>query len=266
MTSQNFRMWFPGFIFVINSLHFDKNRTMDSPDIIKEPIQRFYDLAGFDPAVIARWEIGEKYVGLMLNNGNIGVCAILGQEVDDSILQSGVPDLNNPGHRIILHAWFNALLNYNMREVHNGDIFDPGRFSLYGKIVMIGSFGSLLEKFSSAGIAVDVFDRLSEEEFLIPMRKQPEFLASADCVILTGTTVSNNTFTEIIGHTPEKCDIFLLGPSNIIHQAMFGYRNIRVVFGSRFRKGDAEVLDLIRDGHGTKGFLKNLNKVYISSK
>jgi hypothetical protein len=238
---------------------------MNHPDQIKEPIRWFYDLAGFDPGTIARWEVGEKYAGVMLKNGNIGVCAILGQEVDKSILRSGIPDVDNPGHRIILNAWFNALLNYNIREVHSGDIFDPGRFSLYRKIVMIGSFGSLLEKFSSAGIDVDVFDRLSEDEFLTPMRLQPEFLSSADCVILSGTTVSNNTFTEIIGHTPEKCDIFLLGPSNIIHQAMFGYRNIRVVFGSRFRKGDTEVLDLIRDGHGTKGFLKNLNKVYISS-
>ena len=126
------------------------------------------------------------------------------------------------------------------------------------------SFGSLLEKFRNASLEIAVFDRLSEEEFLVPMRRQPEFLSKADCVILTGTTISNNTFMEITGYTSEGCDIFLLGPSNTIHPAMFGYRNIKVVFGSRFTNGDHRVLDLIRDGHGTKSFLKETNKVYIS--
>lgn len=90
-------------------------------------------------------------------------------------------------------------------------------------------------------------------------------LGTADCVILSGTTINNNTFMEVISKTSDSCSIFLLGPSNILSREMFRYRNIKVVFGSRFRKGDEEVLDIIREGRGTKGFLKNLNKVYLSA-
>jgi hypothetical protein len=237
---------------------------MIAKEIPDEPLEMFYKVAGFDPDLIDRFESGEKYTGIMLKNGNIGVCAVLGHKINDSLLRERVPDFNDPGQRIILNAYFNARLNYELPEVSRGDIFSKERFSQYSEIVMIGSFSTLLKKFSNFSIPVAVFDRLSEEEFLIPMRRQPEFLSNADCVILTGTTISNNSFMEITEHTPAGCDIFLLGPSNTIHPSIFGYRNIKVVFGSRFSKGDHQVLDLIRDGHGTKSFLKETNKVYVS--
>ncbi|MFO7574508.1 MAG: DUF364 domain-containing protein [Bacteroidales bacterium] len=236
---------------------------MNLDALSEEPLVMLYGMSGFDPALIKRFESGEKYAGIMLNNGNIGVCAVLGQKIDHSLLQGGIPDFTDPGHRIILNAYFNALLNYELPEVSNGDIFSQKRFSRYSEIVMIGSFCSLLDKFRDSSIPVSVFDRLSEEEFLIPMRRQPEFLSKADCVILTGTTISNKSFMEITARTQEGCDIFLLGPSNTIHPSMFGYKNIKVIFGSRFSNKDHRVLDLIRDGHGTKSFLKDINKVYV---
>ncbi|MDX9929318.1 MAG: DUF364 domain-containing protein [Bacteroidales bacterium] len=233
-------------------------------NLLPEPIALFYSIAGFDPSLIERCETGEKYAGIMLRNGNIGVCAILGQHVDNMILTTGRPDLSDPGHRIILNAWFNALYNYDMPVVGQGDIFERERFSAYRKIVMIGSFVSLTDKFRKYDIPLHIFDMMSDEDFLVPMNLQPEFLSDADCVILTGTTISNNSFMEVISHTPSTCDIFLLGPSNVLHRTMFRYRNIKVVFGSRFKKYDHKVLDLIRDGHGTRSFLEPVNKVYIS--
>lgn len=230
-----------------------------------DPILMFFERFGFDADQIIRCEAGEKYAGVMLTNGNIGVCAILEQKISRPLSHLNNPDPSNPGDRILLNAYYNALFNYTEEASGSGDIFDSARFTKYSDIVMIGGFESLLAKFRSRGTKIKVFDRLSDAEFLIPMRRQPEMLASADCVILTGTTVNNGTFNEIISHTPAGCDIFLLGPSNIIHRDMFSYRNIKVVFGSRFRQGDEEVLDLIKMGHGAKGFLKNLNKVYISA-
>ena len=238
---------------------------MDQMSKYIEPIEMFTLMAGFDRSLIRRFEAGDKYTGIMLKNGNIGVCAVFGQEIDDSLLAGVRPDVTNPAHRVVLNAYYNALFNYETAGALNGDIFTVERFSRYRRIVMIGSFESLLDKLRNASIAVDTFDRLTEEEFLIPMRLQPEYLTMSDCVIITGTTISNNTFMEVTGLTPDRCDIFLLGPSNTLHPAMFGYRNIKVVFGSMFSNGDHRVLDIIRDGGGTKSFLKEVNKVYIVS-
>jgi uncharacterized protein (DUF4213/DUF364 family) len=238
---------------------------LHNPASTGDPIKMFHEKIGFDADQIIRCEAGEKYTGVMLVTGNIGVCAILEQKIDRPLCQIRNPDPSNPGDRILLNAYYNALFNYAEDASGSGDIFDSARFTKYSSIVMIGGFESLLAKFRERGTEIKVFDRLSDAEFLIPMRRQPEMLASADCVILTGTTINNGTFNEIISHTPDGCDIFLLGPSNILHRDMFSYKNIKVVFGSRFRQGDEEVLDLIKKGHGTKGFLKNLNKVYISA-
>jgi|GEM_PF-163115 len=232
----------------------------------EEPLSYFCRKNPPDCGFIERFETGGKYAGVMLRNGQIGVCAIQGQKVDDRLFRhGGEPDLSDPGHRILVNAWLNAFYNYDIGETGSGDIFNSLRFTRYKNIVMIGSFSSLIEKFRSEGTRLSIFDNLSGEDFILPMHLQPYYLAAADCVILTGTTINNNTFTEITGKTPGECDIFLLGPSNILHRDMFDYRNIRVVFGSRFKKYDHEVLDIIRDGHGTRSFLKEYNKVYISA-
>ncbi|MFH2141151.1 MAG: DUF364 domain-containing protein, partial [Bacteroidota bacterium] len=68
---------------------------------------------------------------------------------------------------------------------------------------------------------------------------------------------------NIINNTNNKCDIFLLGPSNILHSDMIDYRNIKFVFGSVFQKNDLRVLKIISEGGGTPDFLKYLEKVYI---
>lgn len=234
--------------------------------ITEEPLSYFCRKNPPDPAFIERYVTGEKYTGIMLQNGRIGVCANLGHAVDLSMIAEGrEPDLTSPGDRILVNAWLNALYNYDIEQVGRGDIFQGQLFLKYRNIVMIGSFTSLLEKFRYAGIGVSVFDALTGEDFLLPMDKQPEYLACADCVILSGTTIQNNTFTEVTGHTGDMCDIFLLGPSNILHADMYLYRNIKIVYGSRFEIFDHRVLDIIRADGGTKSFLKEVNKVYISA-
>jgi uncharacterized protein (DUF4213/DUF364 family) len=99
---------------------------------------------------------------------------------------------------------------------------------------MIGWFGSLTEKFKKMNINITIFDRLSDDSILTPMSEQAGRLATADCVILTGTTIHNNSFTDIISKTAKDCHIMLLGPSNILHLDMFLYHNIKVVYGSLF--------------------------------
>jgi hypothetical protein len=42
---------------------------------------------------------------------------------------------------------------------------------------------------------------------------------------------------------------------------MFKYRNIHTIFGSVFKNNDVQLLDIIRDGGGTKRFLHLMKKV-----
>ncbi len=236
---------------------------MAGPQLPHDPLEHYLSHWGFDPLRVDSYVAGAKYFALMLDSGNIGISAIYEHLPDDSLLRGATPDLTNMGHRIILNAWFNALLNYDTPVDGDGDIFDVTDFSRYDNIVMIGWFGTLLDKMESYGVKPVVFDRLHDDPVLAPPEMLEESLAGADSLIITGTTISNNTFSGIVSATAAECDTLLLGPSNILHRDMFRYRNIKVIFGSLFRNGDTGLLDLVAMGHGTRELMGNLKKVYI---
>ena len=230
---------------------------------MEEPIKHFYSLVGFDRDKIREWVIGDKYIALMNTGGNIGVCARLGTGMDDGLFRDGEPDLDDPGHRIILNAYFNSFCNYENIYDERRDIFDRIDFRDHKRIVMIGYFESLYRKFSEKDIALEVFDIQKESHILSDISAMERSLSDASSIILTGTTIFNNTFSDIISIVPSGCNIFLLGPSNVLSVEMFGYPSIKVVFGSVFEKNDSRVLEKIAEGSGTRGFLPYLHKVYI---
>ena len=232
---------------------------------MKEPIEYFAERDGFNLNQIAEWAIGDKYTGIMNSDGYIGVCANLGTVMDDTLFRKGKPDTGNPCHRIILNAWFNSRNNYSKSYNDNTDIFDTIDFRRRGKIVMVGYFESLYSKFSREGIALEVFDLQKESTVLSNIKGFEKAASECDTMILTGTTIFNNTFMDVISRTGDNTSIYLLGPSNILSGEMFRYRNIDVVFGSVFARYDHELLGRIRSGSGTRGFLDRLKKVYIKT-
>lgn len=226
-----------------------------------EPISHFYKSIGINTAKIQEIVCGEKYVAVLLKNGNIGVCATLHNNVAVDIEDFEQFDTTLLPHRIVAVAYFNALLNYDRQFKKQIDIFDEIDFNKFQNIVMIGYFGSLTDKFKNASINLSIFDLKNNNNALVDINKQKEFLKKADVVILTSTSVLNNTFIEIIESTTENCRIFTLGPSTILHPDMFKYQNIHTIFGSVFEKNDSELLGIIRSGGGTKRFLHLMNKV-----
>jgi uncharacterized protein (DUF4213/DUF364 family) len=230
---------------------------------MKEPIEYFFEKEGFERDRISEWVIGDMYAGIKNSDGNVGVCATLGTKMNEDLFRSGEPDISNPVHRIILNAWFNSHCNYRQSYDHIRDIFDGIDFQKSGKILMVGYFESLYEKFQNKNIDLEVFDIRKQSSVLSDIKGFDKAASTCDTMILTGTTIFNNTFTDVISKTSESCNIYLLGPSNILSPDMFNYRNIKVVFGSIFQNGDSRVFKKIEEGRGTRGFLEYLDKVYI---
>jgi uncharacterized protein (DUF4213/DUF364 family) len=231
-----------------------------------EPLRYFYKKAGFNPSLIKRYAIGEKFFGLMLNNGSVGLCSNLGLSISESLLRNHTePDLSNQEHRIVINAWLNDVYNYDNTYEEHYDIFDRLDFFKYRNIVMIGFFESLYEKFNAAGIRLKVFDRAVKDPVLEPISEMSDALRESDAVIITGTTIFNETFMQLTESTGERSNIFLVGPSNILHHDMLKYKNVKMVFGSVFKKQDDAILDQIIRGVSARSFLKNENKVYIKA-
>ena len=231
--------------------------------MLNEPLRHFVEKQGVDVSNVDKIVCGRKYSAVLLKNGNIGVCANLLNDVNVEKEDLNAPDLNKIEHRIILNAYFNANLNYLNHYEKTADIFDGIDFMNYENIVMIGLFKPLLDKFKTNNIKIHVFDLVKKNGELVSIKDEMEYIKKAETIILSATSIANNTFMDIVTHSRENCDIFPLGPSSIMSRDMFGYKNIKKIFGSIFKSHDEKVLDTIKNGFGTKAFLPFGKKVSL---
>ena len=231
---------------------------------MEEPLKYLYQQLGFQKEEIKEVVIGEKYLAVVLKNGDMGVCAILKNQIEDGISNIEELNLDSPSHRIFYTAWLNAKLNYRNDYSDQKDIFDLIDFLKYDKIVMIGYFKPVAEKLRNAEINFSIFDLYKQDKEIVPLEMQREYVRGADAVILTATSLFNGTFRNIVCNTsPDACDIFVLGPSAILSRELFKYRNVKNLFGFVFPKDAEKALQVIREGGGTRSFNKFGSKVYI---
>jgi uncharacterized protein (DUF4213/DUF364 family) len=230
---------------------------------MNEPLKYLLEKYGADTQNIEKIIYGAIYTAVLLKNGNTGICATLSNNVDTKIKNLKYPDLDNIKHRIVLNAYYNALLNYSNKYDKVVDIFDGVNFKNYDNIVMIGLFESLFKKFKRENINVSAFDMIKKNNNIISIDKEGKYVGNADAIIISATTIFNKTFMNIVNNTKDDCDIFLLGPSSVMSKDIFKYRNIKTVFGTIFKKNDVELLNIINKGFGTKRILPFGKKVSL---
>ncbi|MDA3907437.1 MAG: DUF364 domain-containing protein [Bacteroidales bacterium] len=226
-----------------------------------DPITHFYQQYDYSAENVKDFICGEKYVAVLFKNGNIGVCATLGQTVKADIPEK--IDLKNPEHPIFLNAYFNALLNYNQEYTEEKDIFEVIDFKFFSNIVMVGNFKPVVRRFQEADIPLFIFDKKEDEVILKEMKDQLQYIRKADAIILTATSIYNRSFIQLIENAAENVSVFILGPSAIMHPDMKNYRNVKMIFGSIFEPFDERVLDVIKANQGTRYFSPFSRKVFI---
>ncbi len=230
---------------------------------MKDPVTLLYETYPFDAEKILASACGEAYVAVMLASGRIGVCSTLGKPIETDPLVLTSPDLKNRDHRMLVTAYANAHINYEIENPIPGDIFEQVDFASKKSTVMIGYFPPLVEKFRKDGITLFSFDQLKDYPDLTPQSQLEEKLSKADCVIISATALINSTFTEIINQVKPGSDIFMLGPSTPLYSGLISEYRVSKLFGMTFRLFDFEVLGLIGKGMGTQSFSKKSYKVSL---
>ncbi len=228
----------------------------------QEPLKYLFAKYGIDFNEIELLISGEKYTAVMLKDKKIGVCANLAEAIDDDLSRYENLNLDRIADRIFLNAYYNAKFNNGGNDIGQ-DLLKIIDICSFQKIVMIGNFYPIVAKFKKMNVETAVFDLKNNAPYLIPMKKQKEYLQQADCVILTATTIFNQTFMDITDNTKEGCEIFVLGPSTPMISEMLDYRNIKHLFGTSFSIGDRRVLDSIGNDEGPRMFLKFGNKTML---
>jgi len=220
---------------------------------MQEPIEYFFNNYKYDKNHISEIITGSRYLAVKNQNGQIGVCATLGNiiEINNEILDN--PNLKILSHRIFLTAYYNSILNYEKNNYSNGDLMEIINFTNYKKIAMVGYFRPIVEKMNKLNIKVDIFD-LRDKEISLPINEQKKYLKQCDAAIVSATSVYNLTFSDIVNNC--NGEIFILGPSSTMNDYLLNFNNVKAIFGSVFKNNDSKVLEIIKNNLGTRHFLK----------
>ncbi len=128
------------------------------------------------------------------------------------------------------------------------------------KVAMVGFFGPMMKHFQAREATVEVMDdnrRLGIREDFYKYLKE-----SADVLILTSTSILNNTTEEILKHAGENLKTVMLGPSTPMVANAFDHLPVNMLAGTVPLEKE-KVLKAARHGTGTPVIQKYGRKSYL---
>ncbi|MFC1880944.1 Rossmann-like domain-containing protein [Thermodesulfobacteriota bacterium] len=242
--------------------------------------QKLYDLfAGRAREVrIELLCLGLGYTAVTLSDGGIGLsythfedkksCMLLNKHVD----YEGQPAVqllekiksDNPVERSMSLALVNAL-NYKdaleyPEDKKNKIMFDKFKIGEGTRVAMVGFIGPLVDLLKQKQAAVEVLDASRN------MGHKEGFYARlanwADVLILTSTSILNNTTEEVLQNVHQKVKTIMLGPSTPMVAAAFQHLPVHMLAGT-VPIDRENVLKAIRHGMGTPVLQKFSRKSYL---
>jgi len=221
--------------------------------------------------------LGLGYTAVTTSDGGIGLsytyfgdkksCMVLNKHVDyedrpaDQLLEKIKSD--NPIERSMALALINAL-NYKAalglpEDDDNAILFEKFKIGQGRRVAMVGFFGPLVRHFEQKGVALEILDISRglghKEEFYNKLANWAQVL------LLTSTSILNNSTEEILTHAGEKLKTVMLGPSTPMVTQAFEHLPVHMLAGT-VPIDPEKTLKAIRHGMGPPLLHKHSRKVY----
>jgi hypothetical protein len=142
----------------------------------------------------------------------------------------------------------------------NRIMFDKFKIGAGSRVAMVGFIGPLVKLLKQIKAAVDVLDRSRK------MGQKQDFYARlgnwADVLLLTSTSILNNTTEEILQNVHPEVKTVMLGPSTPMVAGAFKHLPVHMLAGT-VPVDKANVLKAIRHGMGTPVLQKFSRKSFL---
>jgi uncharacterized protein (DUF4213/DUF364 family) len=223
--------------------------------------------------------LGLGYTAVTLSDGGIGLsythfedkksCMLLNRHIDYEeqpavqLLEKIKSD--HPVERSMALALVNAL-NYQEaleypEDKKNQVMFDKFKIGDGTRVAMVGFIGPLVELLKQKNASAEVLDGSRN------MGQKEDFYAKlgnwADLLLLTSTSILNNTTEEILQNVHQKVKTIMLGPSTPMVAKAFNHLPVHMLAGT-VPIDHENVLKAIRHGMGTPVLQKFSRKSYLS--
>jgi uncharacterized protein len=255
-----------------------------SDSILSETIATIGNILGSELSefAIERVVVGLFFTGVKLNIGTAGTSATPIKSIPEAVCcPSSAMAMPFPGklrgrraadvarealsghgiRRSVGIATVNALGDYCWQrrphpEVelrHGVDAFDETDIRHGDKVVVVGAFVPFLKELKRRGQAFLVLEqdpatlKADELPFFRPAEQAAEILPNADVVLITGSTLVNNTLEHLLALTRPKARVTVVGPTVGMLPDAFLARGADVLGCVRITEPDA-FLDLLAEG------------------
>lgn len=138
-----------------------------------------------------------------------------------------------------LNAFFHRFVKDNSYKIlRNTDPIDILDLNKYKNVAMVGAFHSYINKLSKFNNNLQVLE-LNKDAFLphhaqyyVSAEKYKEVISNADLVIITGLTLVNNTFDNLLSAISPNSKSIVIGPSSGIIPDLFFEKQIDIIGGT----------------------------------
>lgn len=206
--------------------------------------------------------IGLSLIAIQLDNGNVGVSYVLRESLpagcsifpyaQDIIGKTAIEiaEWVLTGNEDVQRSIGMAVLNAASRSQILEDVDTPD--SSFGIMVlatdtvgMIGYIPPIAAEFKRKAGKVIIFDmglslRGGDKGEVYSMQDQPKLLPTCDIVILSGTTVINNTIDELLTWCSSAREIIMVGSSTPMFPEAFKDTKVTVLAGSWWDEGQKD--------------------------
>lgn len=140
---------------------------------------------------------------------------------------------------------------YNV--IQNLDPMELIDLSVRKQVCVVGAFLSYIKKVAESNSVLKIIElnenAVPEEyrRYFVPSHFSEEVISQSDVVIITGSSLANNTLDTILEIVPEKAKVILVGPtSGLIPDVLFN-RGVDIIGATRITDS-AKMMELVAEG------------------
>ena len=228
---------------------------------------------------IEELSLGLGYTAVTTSDGGIGLsytyfgdkrtCMVLNEHIDyegqpASLLLEKIKS-DNSVERSMALALINAL-NYDAalampEDKDNNIMYDKFKIDTGAKIAMVGFFGPLVRNFKEKKMSLEILD---ESRGLGHKKDFYQKLGNwAQVLLLTSTSILNQSTEEILANVSEKVKTVMLGPSTPMAGNAFEHLPVHMLAGT-VPIDKEKTLKAVRHGMGTPVLHKFSRKSFLS--
>jgi uncharacterized protein (DUF4213/DUF364 family) len=228
---------------------------------------------------VTKLSLGLGYTAVTTSDGGIGLsytyfsdkksCMVLNTRVDyegrsaEHLLENIKSDI--PIEKSMALALINAL-NYRAalelpEDDDNSLMFDRFKIGRGRRVAMVGYFGPLVRNFEQKGVSLEILDISRglghKEEFYQKLKDWAQVL------LLTSTSILNNSTEEILTNVAERVKTVMLGPSTPMVAGAFSHLPVAMLAGT-VPIDKEKTLKAIRHGMGTPVLHRYSRKAFLT--